>query len=89
MFSDIADHEERDKKSSAPMRPETVFFYNTVSERLGNTPFLKLQTGDFTSATARKFSTSRVEVFGEKMKIKNVVTEKMKQDCRIGFLLDA
>ncbi|CAL1153918.1 unnamed protein product [Cladocopium goreaui] len=82
VFADIADHEERDKKSSTPMMPETVFFYNTMSERLGNVPFLQIQAGDFTSAAARKFSAGRGETFGEKFKIKNAVTEKMKECCK-------
>ena len=86
VFADIADHEERDKKSSTPMMPETVFFYNTMSERLGNVPFLQIQAGDFTSAAARKFSAGRGETFGEKFKIKNAVTEKMKECCKHRFL---
>ena len=57
-----------------------------MSERLGNVPFLQIQAGDFTSAAARKFSAGRGETFGEKFKIKNAVTEKMKECCKHRFL---
>ena len=60
------------------------FFSHCQSHRLTNVKYLELRDGDLANPDARKFSSNRMLVFGEKLEVRGEVAKEVKAYCRRG-----
>ena len=85
MIGDIADHDARDVRTVTAGSEERMFFSQAMSHRPCSAPDLQIQPDDFQSATARKFSVCREQVFGEHIRSKTKVASHFKELCKQGW----
>ena len=88
-IGDVTDHRSRDSKSPK-LRPERLFFYYSVSQRLLRAPAKFVNpcaqaTPDFLNKAARTASRNSELVFGASARVEQEVPKDMKDLTRAGW----